>query len=148
MLKVSVISPEASLYEGDATAVVAPAFDAKRAVLIDDRWATAREDLARLWLGTAGDVAVESFAGAGNAVAAQAQWWKAKADYENKTVLAETFGRIADIAVASEDKGQWADDVAVVTGGSKGSIAAAVTAQLLAGGATVFVVPVERFEKL
>ncbi|RMB75268.1 DUF1729 domain-containing protein [Rhodococcus sp. SBT000017] len=138
--------PDAALVElvsaelgSDWPRLVAPAFDAKRAVLIDDRWATAREDLARLWLGTAGDISVESFAGAGNAVASQAQWWKAKADYENKTVLAETFGRIADIAVASEDKGQWADEVAVVTGGSKGSIAAAVTAKLLAGGATVFV---------
>ena len=33
--------------------------------------------------------------------------------------------------------GQWADEVAVVTGASKGSIAAGVVGQLLAGGATV-----------
>ncbi|MGB6243933.1 fatty acid synthase subunit beta domain-containing protein, partial [Gordonia sp. (in: high G+C Gram-positive bacteria)] len=33
---------------------VAPAFDEQRAVLLDDRWASAREDLARLWLEEAG----------------------------------------------------------------------------------------------
>ncbi|MET4048844.1 MULTISPECIES: fatty acid synthase subunit beta domain-containing protein [unclassified Rhodococcus (in: high G+C Gram-positive bacteria)] len=119
--------------------LVAPAFDERKAVLVDDRWATAREDLARLWLGTAGDIAVESFAGSGKAVAAQAQWWKSKAQAERKTTLAEFYGRIADIAQSSEDKGEWSDEVAVVTGGSKGSIAAAIAAKLLGGGATVFI---------
>lgn len=33
MLKVSVISPEAALYEGDATSVVAPAFDGEVGIL-------------------------------------------------------------------------------------------------------------------
>ena len=33
MLHVSVISPEASLYEGDATSVVAPAFDGQVGIL-------------------------------------------------------------------------------------------------------------------
>jgi F-type H+-transporting ATPase subunit epsilon len=33
MLHVSVISPEASLYEGDATAIVAPAFDGEVGIL-------------------------------------------------------------------------------------------------------------------
>ena len=33
MLKVSVISPEASLYQGDATSVVAPAFDGEVGIL-------------------------------------------------------------------------------------------------------------------
>lgn len=33
MLHVSVISPEASLYEGDATSVVAPAFDGELGIL-------------------------------------------------------------------------------------------------------------------
>lgn len=33
MLKVSVISPEASLYEGDATSVVAPAYDGEVGIL-------------------------------------------------------------------------------------------------------------------
>ncbi|MDJ0109132.1 3-oxoacyl-ACP synthase, partial [Rhodococcus erythropolis] len=43
-------------------------------------------------------------------------------------------------AVTTEsDAPEWAGEVAVVTGASKGSIAAAVTGKLLAGGATVFV---------
>ena len=33
MLKVSVISPEASLYEGDATSVVVPAYDGEVGIL-------------------------------------------------------------------------------------------------------------------
>ena len=33
MLKVSVISPEASLYQGDATSVVAPAYDGQVGIL-------------------------------------------------------------------------------------------------------------------
>ncbi|MBM3908245.1 MAG: ATP synthase F1 subunit epsilon [Gemmatimonadetes bacterium] len=33
MLKVSVVSPEATLYEGDATSVVAPAFDGAVGIL-------------------------------------------------------------------------------------------------------------------
>jgi F-type H+-transporting ATPase subunit epsilon len=33
MLRVSVISPEASLFEGDATSVVAPAFDGELGIL-------------------------------------------------------------------------------------------------------------------
>ena len=33
MLRVSVISPEAALYEGDATSVVAPAFDGEIGIL-------------------------------------------------------------------------------------------------------------------
>ncbi|MGA9870900.1 MAG: beta-ketoacyl synthase N-terminal-like domain-containing protein, partial [Rhodococcus sp. (in: high G+C Gram-positive bacteria)] len=142
----TVENPDAALVDlvaaelgSDWPRLVAPAFDARKAVLIDDRWATAREDLARLWLGTAGNLAVESFAGAGNAVATQAQWWKAKADTEGKTLLAETYGRIASSAAASDEKGEWSDEVAVITGGSKGSIAASVAAKLLGGGATVFV---------
>ena len=57
---------------------VTPAFDADRAVLIDDRWATAREDLARLGNGeTSLDQAralltPERFTGLGSAVADQA----------------------------------------------------------------------------
>ncbi|ORI21515.1 type I polyketide synthase [Rhodococcus sp. 1168] len=139
-------NPDAALVDlvaaelgSDWPRLVAPAFDERKAVLVDDRWATAREDLARLWLGTAGDIAVESFAGAGKAVAAQAQWWKSKAQTERKTTLAELYGRIADIAQSCEDKGEWSDEIAVVTGGSKGSIAASIAAKLLGGGATVFI---------
>lgn len=99
--------------------LTAPAFDANLAVLLDDRWASAREDVLRL----AGGEQVEAeFAGAGSEVAAIARW----------------FG-LSDVAELAEDTaaGEWADDVAVVTGASRGSIAASIVAGLLAGGATV-----------
>lgn len=121
---------------GDWLRVVAPAFDARRAVLIDDRWATAREDLARLWLGA--EVDVSGFVAAGTSVAAQAKWWQRRARAEGRQELASTYERIAADAARTE-VGEWSEDVAVITGASKGSIAAALTAKLLGGGATVFV---------
>ncbi len=105
----------------------APAFDAQRAVLLDDRWASVREDVVRIAAGQAwghlplaGDKT--DFAGAGTEVGAIARW----------------FG-LTDIAdaAASGEPGVWADDVAVVTGASDGSIAASIVADLLRGGATV-----------
>src|SRR5574340_1065633 len=123
--------------------LVAPVFDAQKAVLIDDRWATAREDLARGWI--SGDVTVDRFDGAGATVAAHAQWWQQQATDAGRAALAETYGRIAEIAVAGvpgeagEEAPEWADEIAVVTGASKGSIAASVAGRLLAGGATVVV---------
>ncbi|MFZ2176499.1 MAG: fatty acid synthase subunit beta domain-containing protein [Rhodococcus sp. (in: high G+C Gram-positive bacteria)] len=119
--------------------LVAPAFDGQKAVLLDDRWASAREDLARLWINDTA-VEIEAFAGAGKTVAAQAQWWQQRATGEGRTALAEKYGRIAEAAVtAADETAEWADEVAVITGASKGSIAASVAGKLLAGGATVFV---------
>src|SRR5690606_34814918 len=120
--------------------LVAPAFDARKAVLIDDRWATAREDLARLWLiddAEAADHPVAGFTGAGGAVAAQAGWWRERAKKQARSVLAGLYERIAEAALETEAPGRWSSDIAVITGASKGSIAAAVTGRLLAGGATV-----------
>ncbi|MFT3662933.1 MAG: DUF1729 domain-containing protein [Gordonia sp. (in: high G+C Gram-positive bacteria)] len=139
---------------------VAPAFDAERAVLIDDRWATAREDLATLWLtdvpfdgaqgaedetpgaddGTRGAVGIAAaaagFVGAGETVAGHAAWWGNRAAVEGRPAHAELYAAIAE-AARDQTPGEFADDVAVVTGASKGSIAAAVVGRLLAGGATV-----------
>lgn len=120
--------------------LVAPVFDARRAVLVDDRWASAREDLARLWLfddAEAGELPVDGFVGAGTAVAAQAAWWRQRAVSAARSVLAGAYARIAEAALDTEVPGPWSSEVAVVTGASKGSIAAAVTGRLLAGGATV-----------
>nr|WP_238529328.1 type I polyketide synthase [Dietzia alimentaria] len=117
--------------------VVAPAFDADRALLLDDRWASAREDLARLW--TRNDIpadAAEAFRGAGEIVAGQARWWADKATAARRDGLADAYRQIAETAV-EKFVGAYAGDVAVVTGAGKGSIAAAVTGSLLAGGATV-----------
>ncbi|MEU5762349.1 fatty acid synthase subunit beta domain-containing protein [Nocardia sp. NPDC047648] len=122
--------------------LVAPAFDARKAVLLDDRWATAREDLARLWLADDSGSAngpVTGFIGAGEAVAAQANWWRQRAMHEARSVLAGVYERIAEAALSTEEPGLWSSDIAVITGASKGSIAAAVTGRLLSGGATVVV---------
>ncbi|WUD69770.1 DUF1729 domain-containing protein [Nocardia sp. NBC_00508] len=122
--------------------LVAPAFDARKAVLLDDRWATAREDLARLWLADDAGSAngpVIGFLGAGEAVAAQADWWRERAMHEARSVLAGLYERIAEAARSAGEPGLWSSDVAVITGASKGSIAAAVTGKLLSGGATVVV---------
>lgn len=122
--------------------LVAPVFDSKKAVLLDDRWASAREDLVKLWLAEEDDIDAdwvrlsERFEGAGHAVATQANWWQGKALAAGRVIHASLFGRIA-AGAESPEKGCYSDEVAVVTGASKGSIAASVVAQLLEGGATV-----------
>ncbi|WP_280516195.1 beta-ketoacyl synthase N-terminal-like domain-containing protein, partial [Nocardia arizonensis] len=93
-----------------------------------------------LWLAEdTEDVAIDGFIGAGEAVAAQANWWRERAKHEARSVLAGVYERIAEAAAQTEQPGQWSSDIAVITGASKGSIAAAVTGRLLGGGATVIV---------
>ena len=122
--------------------LVAPAFDARKAVLLDDRWASAREDLVKIWLLDEAEAEAdwtrlsERFEGAGHVVATQADWWKSRALAEGREVHASLFARIASGA-ENPAPGPYSDEVAVVTGASKGSIAASVVAQLLDGGATV-----------
>ncbi|MCW2588353.1 MAG: 3-oxoacyl-(acyl-carrier protein) reductase, partial [Mycobacterium sp.] len=122
--------------------LVAPVFDGRKAVLFDDRWASAREDLARLWLMSEGDIDTdwptlsERFEGAGHIVAAQASWWQGKALAAGRNIHGSLYGRAA-AGAENPDKGFYANEIAVVTGASKGSIAASVVAKLLNGGATV-----------
>ncbi|MEI6253180.1 MAG: beta-ketoacyl synthase N-terminal-like domain-containing protein, partial [Mycobacteriaceae bacterium] len=122
--------------------LVSPVFDARKAVLLDDRWASAREDLVTLWLADEGDIDAdwnrlsERFEGAGHVVATQADWWRGRALAEGRVGHASMYARIASGA-ENPAPGVYADEVAVVTGASKGSIAAAVVARLLDGGATV-----------
>ncbi|MTB88832.1 DUF1729 domain-containing protein [Aeromicrobium sp. zg-629] len=101
-------------------------FDAEHAVVLDDRWASAREDLARL---AHGDQVDGSFVGTGEVVAKQAEHWLARTGDE----------RFARIAAEARDTtpGLFAGEVAVVTGAADGSIAGSVVGELLAGGATV-----------
>ncbi len=113
----------------DWAKLTAPAFDEDKAVLLDDRWASAREDLARIVHGEDREV---SFIGAGKALAAQARWHASHGD----PALSARFDQIAADAV-TEPSAQWLGETAVVTGASKGSIAAAIVAKLLSGGATV-----------
>ena len=61
----------------DWAKLTAPAFDPLKAVVLDDRWASAREDLARI---AAGETVDASFVGAGEVVAAQARWHAAHSD--------------------------------------------------------------------
>ncbi|MCG7260694.1 DUF1729 domain-containing protein [Corynebacterium aurimucosum] len=101
---------------------VAPAFDVRKAVLLDDHWATAREDIARA--AAAGEAEPElDVLGTGEEVA----------------LLAELFGYedLARDARTPADGLLFAGQVAVVTGGSPGSIAAELIGELLAEGATV-----------
>jgi fatty acid synthase, bacteria type len=122
--------------------LVAPVFDAKKAVVFDDRWASAREDLVKLWLADDDEVDADwarlsgRFEGAGHVVATQATWWQGKALAAGRQIHASLYGRIA-AGAENPDKGLYSDEVAVVTGASKGSIAASVVGQLLDGGATV-----------
>jgi fatty acid synthase len=122
--------------------LVAPVFDAKKAVVFDDRWASAREDLVRLWLSDEGDIDAdwlrlsERFEGAGHVVATQATWWQGRALASGRQIHASLYGRIA-AGAENPYPGPQSSEVAVVTGASKGSIAASVVARLLDGGATV-----------
>ncbi len=124
--------------------LVAPAFDSRKAVLLDDRWASAREDLVRFWLADEEEIEAdwarlaERFEGAGHVVATQADWWRGRALAQGRLVHASLFARIA-AGAENPEPGRYSDEVAVVTGASKGSIAASVVARLLGGGATVIV---------
>ncbi|WP_161895945.1 type I polyketide synthase [Gordonia spumicola] len=126
----------------DWVRTVTPSFDEQRAVLLDDRWASAREDLARLWLldedtvDADHDRIVGRLTGAGETVAQHATWWQGKALHRGYRVHARLFAAIAE-AAQSTAVGAFADDVAVVTGASPDSIAASVVGELLRGGATV-----------
>ncbi len=122
--------------------LVAPVFDGRKAVLFDDRWASAREDLVKLWLMDEDEIDAnwpqlsERFEGAGHVVGTQASWWQGKALAAGRNVHASLFGRAA-AGAENPGKGRYSDEIAVVTGASKGSIAASVVAGLLDGGATV-----------
>ncbi|MDY6869483.1 MAG: DUF1729 domain-containing protein [Actinomycetota bacterium] len=122
--------------------LVAPVFDGRKAVVFDDRWASAREDLVKIWLADEDDIDTDwaklsdRFEGAGHVVATQATWWQGRALAAGRQIHASLFGRIA-AGAENPGKGRYSDEVAVVTGASKGSIAAAVVGQLLDGGATV-----------
>lgn len=122
--------------------LVAPTFDGKKAVVFDDRWASAREDLVKLWLTDEGDIDAdwlrlsERFEGAGHVVATQATWWQGRSLAAGRQIHASLYGRIA-AGAENPDPGPYHNEIAVVTGASKGSIAASVAARLLEGGATV-----------
>ncbi|MDU3134307.1 MAG: DUF1729 domain-containing protein [Winkia neuii] len=112
---------------------VSPAFDPNKAVLLDDRWALYREDLAQAAAALArGEelVADERWVGAGATVAAGAKWHAGRS--QNKAF----FEEVAEKAL-QEGNFAFANDVALVTGAAPNAIAAQLVARLLWGGATV-----------
>lgn len=117
---------------------VAPRFDANKAILFDDRWASAREDLARAYYDNDPAALNGSFIGLGKTIAAEAQWF---ADKSNNDELKAAFQKAASEALESvtsdKNASRYANDIAIVTGVSPNSIAARVVEGLLAGGATV-----------
>ncbi len=116
---------------------VTPTFSPEKAVLLDDRWASAREDLARIWL-LAGNKTQANFKAAGDAVANMAAYWQRKADNAGRADLAKTYAAIEEEARLSADEAlPYKNEVALITGVTPTSIAGAVAARLLAGGATV-----------
>ncbi len=118
---------------------VAPRFDARKAILFDDRWASAREDLARAFYNNDAAALNGDFTALGEAVAAEARWFAERSREDGRADLAGRYAQIADAAAApaSADPAPYAGDVAVVTGVAPNSIAAQVVNGLLAGGATV-----------
>ncbi|WP_342661850.1 fatty acid synthase subunit beta domain-containing protein [Corynebacterium caspium] len=100
---------------------IAPRFDPEKAVLLDDRWASAREDIMRAHAGLVDPISLD-ITGAGEEAAQLA-------DFAGFTELANQARNQKELA--------YAQDVAVITGASPNSIAADVVAGLLAGGATV-----------
>lgn len=123
--------------------LVEPRFDARKVVLFDDRWASAREDLARIYVAAAeSDVADmpenvgTHFEATGVEVERQARWYAQRCEKEGNIQAAARFDAIAhqtQESVASDFAGR----IAVVTGVSEASIAAQVVARLLEQGATV-----------
>ncbi|QWC84843.1 DUF1729 domain-containing protein [Nocardioidaceae bacterium] len=120
----------------DWARAVTGTFDERRAVLLDDRWASVREDLARAWHhdDTDGEVTARCFTALDEAAATQARWWLDRARAAQRTDLVSFYGRVL---AEADTSGEWAGETAVVTGAAPGSIAAAVVADLLRGGACV-----------
>lgn len=174
LAKLGVEAPQAETESDENAAVVAaveaelgsdwpkqvePRFDERKAILFDDRWASAREDVARLYYehavknedAQADEVSAitsrfGSFLSAGEAVASEAEWFAGLAKsrgLENLSTILAGIARDArtklshnydsDAAYAT----RFAGEVAVVTGVAPNSIAARVVTGLLAGGATV-----------
>lgn len=114
---------------------VEPVFTPAQAVLLDDKWALAREDLARVASGqlAPGDVTVACVRSGpqGEPLAELARWYAS-----HHPDLEEFFSTVAR-EVTKEPRGEFSDDIALVTGAAPDSIAASLVEKLLEGGAQV-----------
>lgn len=117
---------------------VEPAFSRAATLVLDDRWASQREDVTRLAISTTTDSERDSIAGhlrapLAPAARSHAEWWAGRVDDPAVSDI------LLGVLRGTSNAPTFADDVALVTGASPGSIAASVVARLLAGGATVVV---------
>ncbi|WP_314686128.1 polyketide synthase [uncultured Bifidobacterium sp.] len=141
---------------------VQPRFEARRAILLDDRWALAREDVARIFHEHDERAMRRHMVGAGRAVHDEARWFATRAREHGDADAAEVLERLAREALEEPSSGEsgsagstsagttaggaaqaapsFRGDVAVVTGVAPRSIAGAVVTGLLDGGATVVAV--------
>ena len=109
-----------------------------RTILFDDRWASAREDLARAYYNNDESALNGSFIGLGKTIADEAAWYAGKSDNADlKAVFNRVAAEAGENASESAETSRFAGDIAVVTGVAPNSIAAQVVNGLLAGGATV-----------
>lgn len=132
---------------------VEPRFDAAKIIQYDDRWASAREDLARAFYTKNIAELNGSFIGLGEAVSKEALWF---AQHTDSDELQEAFKHIAQQALETANSSashggkhagshssnvpaeqRFTHDIAIVTGVSANSIAGSVVERLLEGGATV-----------
>lgn len=122
---------------------VRPVFDPRAAILFDDRWATAREDIARVYHEHDVRAAARDFVGAGPAVHDEAEWFAGAARGNGDAETADRLESMAADALRDPrdgDRRRFRSTVAVVTGVGPRSIAGAVSSHLLEEGATVIAV--------
>ena len=122
---------------------VAPTFDPLAAILFDDRWATAREDVARVYHEHDARAASRDFVGSGKAVHDEAEWFAGRSRRDGDVETANHLESIAADALLTRDAGKamrFRSTIAVVTGVGPRSIAGAVVSRLLEEGATVIAV--------
>ncbi|MDR2082624.1 MAG: DUF1729 domain-containing protein [Candidatus Ancillula trichonymphae] len=122
---------------------VSPKFNAKQVVLFDDRWASAKEDLARIY--TYGPDSEEvgelnlkkAFIGLGKDINTIASWYasKAAAAADGNNSLADVFEKIAADALKTKPDEvndlEMQEKVVVITGAAPNSIAGAIAGKLL-----------------
>ena len=93
---------------------VAPRFDANKAILFDDRWASAREDLARAYYDNDPAALNGSFIGLGKTIAAEAQWFANESESEELKAVFQKAGSEALEQVASnKNASRYANDIAI-----------------------------------
>jgi fatty acid synthase len=115
-----------------------PVFNANKAIQLDDRWASAKEDLATLFVnGEFADGITPNFTGTGKNIADQALYYSKQCVANGNSNLATKFDEVARLALVDGSNSDYVNDVAVVTGAAPTSIAGAVAGKLLEGGATV-----------